>query len=110
MNQVHEDDGSFILAGRAQAALSCRLLRTRTESEDLRGILQVDFDVVEIVLRVFADEVAILVGDFAAQLGGNAGPEGARRNDGVLGNDGAGGDDAALADAAVVQDAWLPCR
>ena len=42
--------------------------------------------------------------DFAAQLGGNAGPEGAGRNNGVFGNDGTGGDDAALADAAVVQD------
>ena len=71
----------------------------------MRRIVEVDFDIVEVVLRIFADEFAILVGDLAAQLGRNAGPEGAGRNDGVLGNHGAGGDDAALADAGVVQNA-----
>jgi len=55
-------------------------------------------------LRVLDNEGAIFVGEFAAQLGGNACPEGTGRNDGMLGDDGAGGDNAAFTDAAIVKD------
>ena len=66
---------------------------------------EVDFGVVEVVFGIFEDEGAVLVREFAAEFGGNAGPESARGNDGVLGDDCAGGDDGTGADAAVVQDA-----
>ena len=56
---------------------------------------EVDLGVVEIVAGVFEDELAVDVGEFAAEFGGDAGPEGAGRDDGVLGDDGAGGDDGA---------------
>lgn len=38
------------------------------------GFIEIDIDVVEVVLGVFADELVILVTDFATHLGGNAGP------------------------------------
>ena len=63
----------------------------------------VDLGVVEIVPGVFEDEGAVLFGEFAAKLGGYAGPQGAGRNDGVFWDDGAGGDDGAGTDAAIVQ-------
>jgi len=75
------------------------------ESGLQRRFVEIDFDVVEVVLRVFADQGHVLVRDFAAKLGGNAGPEGARRNDGLLGDNGTGSDDAPLADASVVEHA-----
>src|SRR5664280_376502 len=67
-------------------------------------LIEVDLDVVEVVLGVFEDEGAVLVVEVAAEFGGDAGPEGFGRNDGVLGNDGACGDEGAGADAGVVED------
>src|SRR5260370_32923645 len=64
---------------------------------------EVDGSVVEVVLSVLEDELAVGVAQLAAELAGYTGPEGVRRHDGVLGEYGAGGDDGALADAAVVE-------
>ena len=67
-------------------------------------LVEVDLDVVEEVLRVLKVEGAVGVDEFAAEFGGDAGPEGARRDNGVFGDDGASGDDGAGADAGVVED------
>ncbi|SPE21381.1 hypothetical protein SBA5_300025 [Candidatus Sulfotelmatomonas gaucii] len=92
--------------GRRSTMIGARSETERRERSQLLGrIAHVDVHIVEVVLRVFSDEGAIFVGDFAPQLSRNAGPEGARRDDGVLRNHGTGGDNTALADAAVVQDA-----
>ena len=68
------------------------------------GFLEINLRVIKIILRVFKDQLAVGVGEFAALFGGDAGPEGAGRNDGVLGDDRSGGDDGTLADAGVVED------
>jgi PIN domain nuclease of toxin-antitoxin system len=66
-------------------------------------LLEIDLRVVQIILRVFEDQGAVGIAELAAHLRGNAGPEGARRDDGVLGENCAGGDYRPLADVAIVQ-------
>ena len=66
-------------------------------------LVEIDFKVVEVILRVLADKDQVLVINLAAKLGGNSGPESTRRDDGLLGDNGAGGDDAAFADMGVVE-------
>ena len=67
-------------------------------------LLEVDLHVVEVIAGVHQDLFAVVGGEVAADFAGDAGDEGARRNDGVLGDDGAGGDDGAFTDARVVED------
>jgi len=59
---------------------------------------------VKVVSGVLEDQGAVLVGEFAAEFGGNAGPEGSWRDDGVFRNYGAGGNDGTGPNAAIVQD------
>jgi len=65
---------------------------------------KIDLGVVEVVLRILADESAVGVSQFAAELSRNPGPEGARGDDGVFRKDCSSGNDGTLADAAVVED------
>jgi hypothetical protein len=68
------------------------------------AFVEVNLDVIDVVLSVFEDEFAVFVAELTAEFAGDAGPEGAGRDDSVLGEDGTGGDDGAFADAAVVED------
>jgi len=70
----------------------------------LPHLREIDFGVVEVVLRILADEGAIGISELAAELCGNPGPECARRHDGVFREDSSGGNDRPLTDAAVVED------
>ena len=65
---------------------------------------KIDLSVVEVVLRILADQSAVGVSQLAAELRRNPGPESARRHDGVFRKDCPGGNDGTLADAAVIQD------